>query len=343
MTCSEQLSAKISNMSFVCAVLVVYIHVGVSGEPDSLEWWLKNSVAEGISRIAVPFFFLIAGFFIAPHIGERGWWFQSLQKRVRTLLLPMVIWSVTYGTISTFLKIVSNVQAGRLVDLSAFLSWTNLLVWCGMDLTTSPSLFPMWFVRCLFLLVALTPFVNYFLQRSSVIFLLGLFIISSFLYWISIPDPIGYVLGFVLSLSGILYYSVGILLFYSRNKVDGLRWLTYKTGIPSLCIGLLLICLYLAGFVRLDLRPIFVPFVLFGVWFLIPSGKWKISRYSFLIYVLHPFWLLFLAYGSRWMVAIPATWQFVGRGLLAVVLSIVSAVVIQRVSPRGYVLLFGGR
>ena len=83
------ISNKIYNMSFVCACLVVSIHIThpVTGPSKILDQMLYG----GIAQIAVPVFFCISGYLIAPKI-LLGNWKQEVFKRIKTLLFPFLLW-----------------------------------------------------------------------------------------------------------------------------------------------------------------------------------------------------------------------------------------------------------
>ena len=58
---SAENSQKIKNMSIICAMLVVTIHVDWPKDNICLTWFINELIAEGIARIAVPFFFGLFG------------------------------------------------------------------------------------------------------------------------------------------------------------------------------------------------------------------------------------------------------------------------------------------
>ena len=83
---SEELSCKFKNMAIVCAILVVFIHIPLGRlESGSVLWVFDMLVRWGIAQIAVPFFFVASGYFLAGHIGEDGWWKREILKRIRAL------------------------------------------------------------------------------------------------------------------------------------------------------------------------------------------------------------------------------------------------------------------
>lgn len=81
---TSELSSKFKNMAFIAACLVVLIHSGKAEEQDGSSWWFVQLVTEGVFRMAVPFFFLTSGFFLAQYIDGCGWWRREVKKRVRS-------------------------------------------------------------------------------------------------------------------------------------------------------------------------------------------------------------------------------------------------------------------
>ena len=63
-------SSKIAGFGFVCAFLVVMIHVPQPVPVDSSTpaWWLFRLTAGTFGRLGVPFYFAASGFFLARHL-----------------------------------------------------------------------------------------------------------------------------------------------------------------------------------------------------------------------------------------------------------------------------------
>ena len=97
----KELSSKISNMSFVCACLVVSMHIwphatsGIAGVLDKMFYG-------GISKIAVPIFFCISGI---------GWLIDMLIYTLLTTItpIPTIVCNIISSIISvTYVYIVST-------------------------------------------------------------------------------------------------------------------------------------------------------------------------------------------------------------------------------------------
>lgn len=91
------ISYKLANLGFVCAILVVFIHIiHPVYEKFNPTWWVCTFLQGSISCIAVPFFFVASGYFFAGHLGEEGWWRKGLRKRIGTLLVPYFLWNALF-------------------------------------------------------------------------------------------------------------------------------------------------------------------------------------------------------------------------------------------------------
>ena len=85
-----ELSSRFSKMGFLSALLIVYLHSGCAADREVVGATLHHIISV-FCRVAIPWFFYAAGFFLASHIGEDGWYKREVVKRVRTLLIPFWI------------------------------------------------------------------------------------------------------------------------------------------------------------------------------------------------------------------------------------------------------------
>ena len=97
---SQTASVKLTNMSFICSILVIFIHLhNGPGPVGTFSWIVWFVVRFAFSTIAVPFFFCASGYLLMKHSNESDWWRRAVRKRFDTLLLPYVIWCHIYVVI----------------------------------------------------------------------------------------------------------------------------------------------------------------------------------------------------------------------------------------------------
>lgn len=313
---TKEISAKFSNLGFVAVCLVVTMHVHCGWEGG------------GINRLAVPFFFLMSGYFLAAHVEEDGWYARALSKRMRTLLLPLFAWCALWALYSVPIAIALNYHAGRPI-LSHVLTGWGVLRYVALDIAHTPALGPLWYVRCLFLFVLVSPLLVKMIRRLGVgaLLLVCLAYVTYALYCHLCHARID-LLTYGFSLCGIFYFTVGLFL---RMRECPLRvGLTY--GVLLFSVGL---AVYVMGCVEAA-----IPFMIVGLWGLVPARSFPqvLTKNTFPIYLIHMFVLLL--FGSS-KIANPAV--AIGVGGAAILISIVAAVVLRKLFPKMAAFLFGGR
>lgn len=181
MKISEYTSRKIARLSFVCAILVVYLHSYSKGLSASMSgsfvWWVQDLVSQGISRAAVPFFFVVSGFLLFKDFPEGGgaWWLGKLRKRLRTLCVPYFAWSLL-GLLSTF--VLTRFASTQIYsyDVTSPMWWLEVL-----GITTPPKfMFHLWFVKAIFLFAVFSPLIAAIVFRLPKTALLLLFLSAVF-------------------------------------------------------------------------------------------------------------------------------------------------------------------
>ena len=260
-------------MGFLCAVLVVIMHVQwPQGTPGSPVWFFHQGIAEGVARMAVPFFFIASGFFLARHFDERGWWFRETGKRVKSLGVPYVAWTLAALLASILLTAVANASAHRSVGTG--LHFPHLRGWMdifGLNLPVYPLNIPLWFLRCLFLLVLLSPVLDRLLARWGYAWLA-----VAFLFLLSSPRiPAGHWSMYLYHLSlGLFYFSSGIAL--RRMPPPELpRETACVSGVAGLALLALKMCAVWKGWpVDRELDALSLPFLLHAAWTFAPRTEW---------------------------------------------------------------------
>ena len=343
----RDLSIRFANMGFVCACLVVAYHVGVCGVYPYPGWWIRKVFSEMLGPIAVPYFFLASGFFLSGHISEQGWWRRAISQRVRTLLIPYLIWDFIYGVFRIVLYVGSNIAAGRpLMDSLPDSLW-GWLAYVGLNPASSPILGPLWFVRSLMILVVLSPALKWAFEKWRWLFILALYCAYV------LVDVFGFVtdaylrgvLHRALSLQGFCFFSLGMALrmrplwVLNGGKKVGL-WLF------GLVVFLTLYSYYHAvGGWSVCPHALFIPLVLLCVWKVMPAHPLNkvLTASSFPMFLLHCFGLETFAYSSRFVHLGGPFSTYLIRLVVCIVCPIGISVVLRHLLPRFSQIAFGGR
>ncbi len=92
----KKLSLKLSRVSFLCAMLVVAIHcsyrIDSFDELPRVFAWFQAVVNYGVTRIAVPLFFVIFGFLFFRDFDQSvKWWLRKLRKRTTSTVSSLKV------------------------------------------------------------------------------------------------------------------------------------------------------------------------------------------------------------------------------------------------------------
>ncbi len=348
-------SHRLASLGLICACLIVASHSGFVCTDSGIggaKWWLSRFLSQ-VGGIAVPFFFLTAAYFLAGHVGERGWWGRETRKRVVSLLLPFFLWSALWALYVLVVAAGEWVVTGMPLGTSLAEHFGEPWVVIGLDPFQVPAFDYLWFVRSLFLLVVLSPFLAWPIQRRGwgaawVLFWLALFIVvdNSPLPqegpWAMVADARG-----LFSPRSFAYFTAGLWLR---------RWPMTTPPRNTLCWVFLALGL---GGMALAVTPpgpwfgwihwAFVPLVLCGLWWTLPGSAWPrwLTGLAFPLYLSHKF---FVATFRNLTVLLPASVTFFSTvpGYLTVVAcglfgSAAIALGLRRWCPRVAATLFGGR
>ena len=279
-------------------MLVVAIHVDWPKNVICPTWFINEFVVQGIARIAVPFFFVVSGFFLAAHFDEHGWWVRETKKRIRSLVIPFFVWSLLSFVLLAPLSIVADLIAHRPFGTNLpFLEgrWLQLL---GLDLgKLSNYCGQLWYVRCLFFFVLLSPIFKVGIRKFRFVWILLAFIATTvFSELPDDPENRPFWSGFLrygISLSGIFYFSVGI---YLRRFNVTVRSTPLAVASAIYGVGCLLLRTYAKSRgmeLPVGMDCLVLPALMYAVWFALPSWtfpRWLTSS-SFPIFLLHVIFL----------------------------------------------------
>lgn len=189
----------------------------------------RVSISHVLTHVCVPTFYLISGYLFFIGLEKWNWnnYLNKLWKRARTLLVPFLIWN----TICILLTLFSVMRHEGWIGIQSFfedngywhLYWdckqwnldrTNWLG--GANLSTSPYLIPLWFLRDLMIVSVCSPLLYLLLRKTRG---LGVFLlVTCYITGVFIPFP-----GF--SIMAFMFFGIG---GYCRiNRID-VTMLTYN-------------------------------------------------------------------------------------------------------------------
>ena len=119
---SSRTSQIIELYRFPLAVLVVFIHyTGVGGmiftatnlcEVSGYDAYsfIRILFSRVISQVAVPAFFPISGYLFLQGLREWNWltWWRKVERRIRSLLIPYLLWITMYVCYSRILHVIDG-------------------------------------------------------------------------------------------------------------------------------------------------------------------------------------------------------------------------------------------
>lgn len=286
MTISEDLSRKMALASFLCALLVVAIHVpAVDHAPSRLVAFVKQIFSNGICRIAVPYFFVASGFFLGRSSLKDNWYVPAIRKRCSSLFAPYIIWSFMWMLFTyVMLSLSSAVHSCREFELPALPSLISVL---GLDFSALPNMYVLWFVRALIIMIVISPLIV-FLVKPKILGCITLALFFAYLLFSeNIPCPI---LKGIFPPQGVAYFSAGV--FFSFHAVKDLR--NKPIDVAIFILGVIVLAGNVVYSFGLWLRQIGVIICLAGCWRLLPSRTLPpiFCRMAFPIYLLHLFVLM---------------------------------------------------
>lgn len=334
------LSMRFKLMALLCSFLVVIIHCVAWFNVESK--WAWFALRDGICRIAVPYFFFASGFFLVGNSDRRGWWFESVKKRLHTLLLPYFLFLILFLVARSF---VYGQDFSVDVLFEAF----------GFDPFHHPVLLPFWYIRSLFILIVLSPIILVLLQFVDRCCRFGgAFCIVAFaLYGLLGPyegmhGEIHYFFRKFLALQGLFYMSCGMA--FRLGELD--FRLKYRTSICLLGMGLSLMgvkvyCQSIDAACYIYFGWAAVPLITVSVFNLIPLIKMpsQVLSCAFPIYVMHMFVLQTICYVAlKFNMAIGDGWVLWPVGTVLVFgMTLLLCFIQRRMLPQVNGVIWGGR
>lgn len=228
---TEQLQTNtLSALRFPLIIGVVFIHsrfidiitqegiISITKDIFPIYTLLSNLISNVFSRISVPLFFAISGyfFFYRVNIFNVHVYVYKLKRRLKSLLIPYIIWNFI---VILILLAAELCIPGMMSGLKKSITEWNITDWF-YNLYTVPISYQFWFIRDLILLCIFSPIIYQCIKYGKITFVLALSILWIFDFWPNIP-------GF--SIVGIFSFSVGA--YFSINQINFITILSKNTTI----------------------------------------------------------------------------------------------------------------
>lgn len=281
----KELSNKIKVTSFIATLLVLYRHsLNYLAFFGTWTGFGINKVVQDsamvFTEMAVPYFFIISGFFFCKKQYTSYNKYKTLVfNKTKTLLIPFILWN----SFCLAILFVTNNQMFNHISIQSFIQDLVLSKWDG----------PLWYVRDLFTLMLLIPFYQWIIHSRYVLVRIFLLFVI-FFFWIPVDSSFISTEAIFFFYMGCLISSKDEILQYKINKywliVPLLFWISYSTGIFPYRIIIIHRLNTLIGLIIVWQAINMLPQSIFGY-------IMRYSSYAFVIYASHSYLIKILKNG----------------------------------------------
>lgn len=350
------ISVKLKILSLLSIILVVYLHadtLSVYFDKYAVEAGkaynilIQFFVVQGLTRIAVPMFFLFSGYlFSLKFNGTLVEYAAKLRKRIKTLLVPYLFWSLLGILIYFIVQLLPFTHKYFYRELISEYSFMKFLE----TLFINPIPYQLWFMRDLFVLVVLSPLIYFGAKRLNVFLLFVLLIMWYFNFNF-----------YILSVESLFFYTCGVYFTFHSEKAANMRFGKYGAGLMTVWLVLVFIKSYL---LYLDNNSMLINIagktsIIVGIpaiWAFydsLASKKdisesfiYRLSAFSFFIYVFHEPMLTLL---KKILISVSGKSEFNNliiffiAPVIAITISVVMGYFLRKTFPVFYERITGGR
>jgi surface polysaccharide O-acyltransferase-like enzyme len=354
---NKYLSVKLKVISFILMILVVLIHsqnIGTTLLAGNIvlehgySFYFQNIISNGICLIAVPLFFCISGYlFFLKFEGSYTEFNSKITKRVRTLVVPYLLWSIG---VLLFIFILQLLPVSKYIFESKFIKdYSTIELFNKIFISPIPLQF--WFVRDLIVLTFISPFI-YWLIKGLKLFSILILLITWFLDFDFI----------FLANTSLLFFFIGAYLSIKKETIlqnDFSKRYWFYTGLWLVLIFIKVTLLYINFQDQIILTVLNKSSILIGIiaiWslydFLFKNKDLSVSKYygvfsfSFFIYAFHIPSLSFLKKGIFYLLGkseLVSLFNYITAPIIIIFLSIIIGYYLRYYIPAFYRIITGGR
>ena len=148
---------------FICAIMVVSIHVAPFGkaESESILSLLNYFFQQYISRLAVPFFFVCSGFFLFKKTSWECYSLEPAKKYVKRIFRLYILWTIIYAPL----------RIGSILKDPKGIVYASIV--CCRDIIFTGSYSHLWYFPALIFAVLLISFLTYKKIKPHIICIMG--------------------------------------------------------------------------------------------------------------------------------------------------------------------------
>jgi fucose 4-O-acetylase-like acetyltransferase len=270
--------SSVSQVRFILITLIVLLHCyNINGvKTYYFNYIAQEYLSQVVSRIAVPVYFFISGYLFFSNLENINEWKNKVGRRIKTLLLPYIIWNLGYGLLLFFTP---NSSIKFVNHVGFFENFFIVL----KQIFLTPAINPFWFIRdliflqifSLFFLIIKKQYLIYFMVMFGILFLLK------------------YTVPFIfVSTEGILFFAMGSLKILPINYFQKEKYIKIYLFIGISILNLVnhLLALKYEFFIHrictFTLALLFISFFLNSNQIKIPLLD-KVNFYAFYIFALH--------------------------------------------------------
>ena len=342
----EQYWKRIQLISFVLAVFIIIRHNSSIGNYDApMILSVYNAMKYSITEVAVPLFFLIAGFNFFNNFSVDSQK-RKFKSRIKSLLVPYLVWNTIYCVfcIITSLDFFSRFFVGR----EKFVI-TPLNVLCGCVFHNNCNSH-FWFVFDLMVCVVINPLIYYVIRHkiSGLAFLTAIFILVMIL-GLNLPSEVFY------RTDAFLYYYIGAFLglhcknffmedqLWDNNRADrtGLR-LILKSHTFYFIVGFICVCssgLLLIPELHDGIRCVVILAAAYGFWKISACCRYfRFKRLpqggtTFLMYAAHGI-IQPIIVKLLYLILPKYNWMAMGNFILAIFITVMICIGLRYITKR---------